>query len=80
MAAASTQPAAQSPTLAVLVQEGEKAIAKDQFASAKIFFATALNPPSIHGDKGGPSRTTRISFSVSCSQLTRQSNPTTSGL
>ena len=53
MAAASTQPAAQSPTLAVLIQEGEKAIAKDQFASAKIFFATALNPPSIHGDKGG---------------------------
>ena len=53
MAAASTQPAAQSPTLAVLIQEGEKAIAKDQFASAKTFFATALNATSIDDDKSG---------------------------
>jgi hypothetical protein len=52
-APASTKPAAESPTLAVLIQEGEKAIAKDQFASAKTFFATALNTPSIDGDKEG---------------------------
>src|SRR5215831_8730434 len=42
-AAASSKPAAESPTLAVLIQEGEKAIANDQFTSAKTFFATALN-------------------------------------
>jgi len=47
---ASIKPAAENPTLAVLIQEGEKAIGKDQFASAKAFFATAL---SIDSGKGG---------------------------
>src|SRR5262245_15462989 len=52
-AAASIKTAAASPTLAVLIDQGEKAIAADQFAVAKTFFATALNAGSIDGDKEG---------------------------
>ena len=51
--AATTKPAAESPTLSILIQEGEKAIGKDQWASAKTFFATALETASIDGDKEG---------------------------
>jgi hypothetical protein len=48
--------ATESPTLAVLIQEGEKAIANSEFTSAKTFFATALNTPSIDGAKDGAIR------------------------
>jgi hypothetical protein len=49
-AAAST--VAESPTLAVLIQEGEKAISFSQFAAAKTLFATALSA-SRAGMEGG---------------------------
>jgi hypothetical protein len=52
-AAASIKTTAESPTLAVLIQEGEKAIAADQFGAAKTFFATALKMASIEVDKTG---------------------------
>jgi hypothetical protein len=51
--AGGTKPAPASPTLAVLIQEGEKAIAADQFAAAKTFFATALKTASTDSDKEG---------------------------
>ena len=55
-AAGNSRPALESPTLAVLIQEGEKAIANDQFTSAKTFFSTALNTPSVDGVKDGAIR------------------------
>jgi hypothetical protein len=53
VAAGGTKPAAASPTLAVLIQEGEKAISGSQFAAAKTFFATALGAASGDGGKEG---------------------------
>jgi hypothetical protein len=49
-AAGGTRSEAASPTLAFLIEEGEKAIATDQFAAAKTLFATVLK---TDGNKEG---------------------------
>jgi MAP3K TRAFs-binding domain len=50
--AAESKPNAKDPTLAVLVPQGEEAIAKDRFAEAKTFFQAAISAASTDDSKG----------------------------
>jgi hypothetical protein len=52
-AAVGAKPVPPSPTLAAVIQEGEKAIAGSQFAAAKTFFGTALRSASSDSDMKG---------------------------
>jgi MAP3K TRAFs-binding domain len=47
------QPRPENPTLAVLVAQGEQAIARDQFAAAKTLFATARDAGSAESVRTG---------------------------
>ena len=53
VAAVASKPATQDPTLAVLIQQGEQAIANDQFVQAKVLFTTALNVASTGAGRDG---------------------------